>query len=152
VKLEQFPIVIGVLVFLIALAIAYDSMSPEERRPFRERRRRQRADLNRAGELFVALGTACVAAALIGRDSWRWGTIAVFTAVALLVVGAALNRQFLRELLLFRGASRRATEDEPAGRPASSVDTGRPIRGKGDSRVGPVTRLAATPSQRMRIR
>ncbi|HYN79929.1 MAG TPA: hypothetical protein VES88_00390 [Gemmatimonadaceae bacterium] len=113
-KLEQLPIVIGVLVFLIALAIAYDSMSPEERRPFRERRRRQRADLNRTGELFVALGTACVAAALIGRDNWRWGNIAVFAAIALLVIGAALNHQFLKELLLFRGASRRATEDERA--------------------------------------
>ena len=151
-KLEQFPIVIGVLVFLIALAIAYDSMSPEERRPFRERRRRQRADLNRTGELFVALGTACVAAALIGRDSWRWGNIAVFTAVALLVVGAAFNRQFLRELLLFRGASRRATEDERATTNASPPIVGSSTRGNGGSRVTPVARLAATPSQRMRIR
>jgi hypothetical protein len=151
-KLEQFPIVIGVLVFLIALAIAYDSMSPEERRPFRERRRRQRADLNRTGELFVALGTACLAAALIGRDSWRWGNIAVFTAVALLVVGAAFNRQFLRELLLFRGASRRATEDERATTNASPPALGGATRGKGDSRITPVARLAATPSQRMRTR
>ena len=111
-KLEQFPILLGVIVLLIALAIGYDSMSPEERRPFKERRRRKRADLNRGGELLVAMGTASMAAALIGRDSWRWGTIAVFIGVALLVSGAALNRPFLKELLFFRGAARRATPNE----------------------------------------
>ena len=111
-KLAQFPILLGIIVLLIALAIGYDSMSPEERRPFKERRRRKRADLNRGGELLVAMGTASMAAALIGRDSWRWGTIAVFIGVALLVSGAALNRPFLKELLLFRGAARRATPNE----------------------------------------
>lgn len=111
-KLEQIPIVIGVIVLLVALAIGYDAFSPEERRPFRERRRRRRADLNRVGELLVALGTASMGVALIGRDSWRWGNIAVFAGVALLVAGTSLNRQFLKELLLFRGASRRATGDE----------------------------------------
>jgi hypothetical protein len=112
VKLEQFPILLGILVLLVALAIGYDSMSPEERRPFKERRRRKRADLNRGGELLVAMGTASMAAALMGRDSWRWGTIAVFIGVALLIAGASLNRPFLRELLLFRGASRRATPND----------------------------------------
>jgi len=112
VKLEQVPILIGIIVALIALAIGYDSISPEERRPFKERRRRKRADLNRGGELLVAMGTASMAAALIGRDSWRWGTVAVFTGVALLVAGAALNRPFLKELLFFRGASRRATPND----------------------------------------
>jgi hypothetical protein len=114
VKLEQFPIILGVIVFLIAVAIAYDSMSPEAGRPFRERRRRQRAELNRTGELFVALGAASFAAALVGREYWRWGTIAMFVAIALLIVGGALNRDFLREVLLFRGASRRAADDENA--------------------------------------
>lgn len=111
-KLEQIPIVLGVIVLLVALAIGYDALSPEERRPFRERRRRQRTDLNRGGELLVALGTASMGVALIGRDNWRWGNIAVFAGVVLLVAGTSLNRQFLKELLLFRGASRRATGDD----------------------------------------
>ena len=115
-RLEQFPIVVGVIVCLIALAIAYDAMSPEARRPFRERRRRRRAELNRGGELMVALGTASMGAALIGRDSWRWGTVAVFVGVALLIAGAVVNRQLLKEMLLFRGSSRRATEEEKATR------------------------------------
>ena len=117
-RLEQLPILFGVLVLLIALAIGYDSMSPEEKRPFKERRRRKRADLNRGGELLVAMGTASMAAALIGRDNWRWGTIAVFIGVVLLVAGASLNRPFLREMLLFRGASRRA----PPGDAPPKVD------------------------------
>lgn len=151
-KLEQIPIVFGILVFLIAVAIAYDSMSPEERRPFRERRRRQRAELNRTGELFVALGTACVAAALVGRDNWRWGNIAVFTAVALLIVGGALNREFLREMLLFRGASRRADPDEVAPTSADVPNRSAPAREKSDARVNRVSPIVGTPPQRMRIR
>jgi hypothetical protein len=69
----------------------------------------------------VAMGTASMAAALIGRDSWRWGTIAVFTGVALLVAGAALNRPFLKEMLLFRGASRRATPNDAPPRVSDDV-------------------------------
>lgn len=115
-RLEQLPIVLGVLVLLIAIAIAYDAFSPEERRPFKERRRRQRAELNRTGEMLVALGTASMAAALMGRDSWRWQNIAVLAGVGLLIAGASLNRDFLKELLLFRGISRRTTENEAVPR------------------------------------
>ena len=122
-KLEQFPILLGIIVLLIALGIAYDSISPEESRPFRERRRRQRAEIHRGGELLVAMGTVSMAAALIGRDTWRWGTIAVFLGVVLLIIGGALNRPFLRELLLFRGVSRRASGDEA---PPIVNDVGQP--------------------------
>ena len=111
-RLEQVPIVLGVLVCLIAAGIIYDAASPEASRPFRERRRRQRAELNKPGEWFVALGTACLGAALIGRDDWRWGTIAILAGVSLLIVGGILNRGFLKETLLFRGASRRSEEAE----------------------------------------
>ena len=111
-KLEQVPILLGIIVLLVALAIGYDSISPAEKRPFRERRRRQRADIHRGGELLVAMGTVSMAAALIGRDTWRWGTIAVFFGVVLLIIGASLNRLFLREVLLFRGVSRRARDSE----------------------------------------
>ena len=111
-RLEQFPIVLGVLVCLIAAGIIYDAVSPEASRPFRERRRRQRAELNKPGEWFVALGTACLGAALIGRDDWRWGTIAILAGVSLFIVGGILNRGFLKETLLFRGASRRSEKAE----------------------------------------
>lgn len=111
-RLEYIPIVLGAIVLLIAAAIMYDAASPEQSRPFRERRRRMRAEPNTAGEWLVGLGTACLGAALIGSENWRWGTIAVLSGVVLLVLGAILNRTYLREMLLFRGAARRAEEME----------------------------------------
>ena len=48
-----------------------------------------------------------MAAALIGRDTWRWGTIAVLAGASLIVIGALMNRAYLKEVLLFRGAARR---------------------------------------------
>lgn len=97
---------------LIAAGIIFDAVSPDQIRPFRERRRRQRAEINTAGEWLVGLGTACLGAALIGNEVWRWTTIAVLSGTVLLVLGAILNRTYLREILLFRGASRRTEETE----------------------------------------
>jgi hypothetical protein len=111
-KLEQVPIVIGVIVCLIAAAIVYDAVRPDLVRPGRERRRRERAEINTPGEWLVALGTACIGASLIGRDDWRWGTIAVIAGGTFLMLGGIMNRAFLKETLLFRGAARRTQELE----------------------------------------
>jgi hypothetical protein len=48
-----------------------------------------------------------MAAALMGRDTWRWGTISVLVGSVLLVIGAIMNRVYLKEVLFFRGAARR---------------------------------------------
>lgn len=106
-KLEQLPIIIGVLIALIGLTIALDAWQAGGVAPLRERRRRTRAVPHKAGQTFVALGTLCMAAALIGRDTWRWGTVSVLAGSALLILGAIMNRQYLKEVLLFRGAARR---------------------------------------------
>jgi xanthine/uracil permease len=106
-RLEQLPIVLGVLVALIGLTIALDAWQAGGVAPLRERRRRTRAVPHKAGQTLVALGTLCMAAALIGRDTWRWGTISVIAGSVLLVIGAIMNRQYLKEVLLFRGAARR---------------------------------------------
>ena len=53
-----------------------------------------------------------MAAALIGRDTWRWGTISVLAGSALLIVGATMNRKYLKEVLLFRGAARRGAGEK----------------------------------------
>jgi hypothetical protein len=50
----------------------------------------------------------CMAAALMGRDSWRYTNVAVIAGTLTITFGALLNRVYLRELLLFRGAARRA--------------------------------------------
>lgn len=106
-RLEQFPIILGIVVALIGLTIALDAWQAGGVAPLRERRRRTRAMPHKAGQTLVALGTLCMAAALIGRDTWRWGTISVIAGSVLLVSGAIMNRVYLREVLLFRGAARR---------------------------------------------
>ena len=106
-KLEQLPLILGVLIALIGLTIALDAWQAGGVAPLRERRRRARAVPHKAGQTLVALGTLCMAAALMGRDTWRWGTIAVLAGSALLILGALMNKQYLKEVLLFRGAARR---------------------------------------------
>ena len=106
-KLEHLPIILGVLIALIGLAIALDAWQAGGVAPLRERRRRTRAVPHKAGQTLVAFGTLCMAAALIGRDTWRWGTICVMVGSGLLIIGAIMNRAYLKEVLLFRGAARR---------------------------------------------
>jgi hypothetical protein len=111
-KIEQFPLLLGVLVALGGLTILLDAWQAGGVAPLRERRRRIRAVPNKGGQTLVALGTMCMAAALLGRDTWRWGTISVLAGSALLVIGAILNRAYLKEVLLFRGAARRGEGDK----------------------------------------
>jgi xanthine/uracil permease len=106
-RLEQLPILLGVLVALIGLTILRDAWQAGGVAPLRERRRRTRAVPHKAGQTLVAMGTLCMAAALVGRDTWRWATISVLVGSALLIVGAVMNRLYLKEVLLFRGAARR---------------------------------------------
>ena len=110
-RLEQLPILIGVLVALIGLTILLDAWQAGGVAPLRERRRRTRAVPHKAGQTLVAIGTLCMAAALVGRDTWRWATISVLAGSALLIIGAIMNRQYLKEVLLFRGAARRGQGD-----------------------------------------
>jgi hypothetical protein len=110
-RLEQLPILLGVLVALIGLTILLDAWQAGGVAPLRERRRRTRAVPHKAGQTLVAIGTLCMAAALMGRDTWRWGTISVLVGSALLIIGAIMNRQYLKEVLLFRGAARRGQGD-----------------------------------------
>jgi hypothetical protein len=111
-KLEQLPIFLGVLVALIGLTIALDAWQAGGVAPLRERRRRTRALPHKAGQTLVALGTLCMAAALIGRDTWRWGTVSVLAGSSLLIIGAIMNRKYLKEVLLFRGAARRGVGEQ----------------------------------------
>jgi hypothetical protein len=110
-RLEQLPILLGVLVALIGLTILLDAWQAGGVAPLRERRRRTRTLPHKAGQTLVAIGTLCMAAALMGRDTWRWATISVLAGSALVIIGAIMNRQYLKEVLLFRGAARRGQGD-----------------------------------------
>ncbi len=115
-KLEQIPVILGFLVAIIGIVLIYDAMKADTS-IFRERRRRARAPIDRNGELLVAGGVFCEAAALIGRDTWRWGTVMVIAGGVMLFAGAILNRAHLKEMLLFRGAARRADPDQKVENP-----------------------------------
>lgn len=106
-KLEQLPILLGLLMAIAGLTILLDAWQAGGVSPLRERRRRTRTVPHKAGQSLVALGTLCMGAALIGRDTWRWGTISVLAGILLLLIGAIMNRVYLKEILLFRGAARR---------------------------------------------
>ena len=111
-SLEQFPIVLGIIVILIGLTMALDAWQAGGVSPFRERRRRTRAVPHKLGQTMVAVGTVCLGIALIGRDTWRYTTITVLIGSVLLVAGAIMNRVYLKEILLFRGAARRGQGEE----------------------------------------
>ena len=125
-QLEQIPVFVGVVVAILGLGVVLDAQLPEGMSQARERRRRERAPRHRGGETLVGLGILAMAAALIGRDTWRFGTIAVLAGAVLLAAGAWLNRGYLREALVFRGAARRGEKrSEPrVAQPNGTATTG----------------------------
>jgi hypothetical protein len=109
-RLEHIPIILGALVALIGLGFIADGWMPDTGTPSTERRRRMRTERNRVGEAIVGLGILCMAAALIGRDTWRYGTVSVLAGGVLIVLGAIMNAAFLKESVVFRGPARRGVE------------------------------------------
>jgi len=118
VRLELIPLIVGVLVVLAGLALFVDSRLADSEVRVEERRRRARTERDRLGEAFIGVGIVALGAALIGRDAWVYGNVAVLVGVVCLAVGAFRNRQYLRELLFFRGAARRGrSADRPSDVP-----------------------------------
>jgi hypothetical protein len=106
-RLEQIPVFVGVVVAILGLGLVLDAQLPEGFSQSRERRRRERTERHRGGETLVGLGIIAVGAALIGRDTWRFGTLTILIGAVLLAVGAWFNREYLREVFAFRGVARR---------------------------------------------
>ena len=144
-RLEQVPLFVGVIVAILGLGLVLDAQLPEGFSQSRERRRRERAQRNRPGETLMGLGVIAMAAALIGSDAWRFGTMAVLAGLLLLGAGGWLNRDYLRELILFRGPSRRG---EKRSGPRAGVAT--PKAGTDSSDITPpvVPGLADSPAAR----
>jgi energy-converting hydrogenase Eha subunit A len=107
VRVETIPLIIGVLLALIGVGLIADAWLPEQVLYRSERRRRARAERNAGGEAAIGFGVVCMAAALIGRDTWPYSTVAVIAGALLIVVGAWLSRSYLRERISNRGALRR---------------------------------------------
>ena len=106
-RAETIPIIFGVIVGLMGLGLVLDGQLPDYTAVKRERRRRKRIERSRGGETMLGLAMLAFAAALIGRDVWRYRIVAVMVGVVLLVLGTWANRAFIRELIVNRGAMRR---------------------------------------------
>ena len=141
-RLEQIPLFFGVIVAILGLALVLDAQLPEGFSPARERRRRERPERHRGGQSLVGVGIIAISAALIGRDTWRFGTLSVLAGVLLVAAGAWLNREYLRESMVFRGAARRG-EKRHAPR-AESTPSQAPVR----SEVRVMPGLADSPPPR----
>jgi len=127
VRIETLPLILGILVALLGIGIIFDAWTPDAATVSPERRRRPRIERHRNGEALIGLGVLALAAAFIGRDSWRYSVLVVIIGTVFLLVGAILNRHYVRELFVNRGPLRRrdpvALEDEPA----ELTDTQTPI-------------------------
>jgi len=112
-RAETIPLILGVLVGLMGVGLMLDAQLPDYTVVKRERRRRKRVERSRGGELLTGLAMLAFAAALIGRDTWRYRILAVIVGTVLLVFGTIANRAFIREAIVNRGPLRRTpTPDE----------------------------------------
>jgi hypothetical protein len=107
VRIETFPLIIGILVALVGIGILFDAWTPDATTVSQERRRRPRIERHRNGEALIGLGVLALAAAFIGRDSWSYSVLVVIIGAVFLLVGAVLNRHYVRELFVNRGPLRR---------------------------------------------
>jgi len=110
-RIEIVPLIVGALLGLIGLGLILDAWTPDEVIVKRERRRRKRIERNRGGEAAIGFGVLCMAAAFIGRDTWRYSVIAVIAGAVVMLYGVIRNARYLGHMISDRGALRR----RPAG-------------------------------------
>jgi hypothetical protein len=127
VRIELIPLIVGGLLGLLGLGLLADAWIPEDAAPFRERRRRPRTERSLGGEAMIGLGVLCMAAAVISRDTWDYVNVAVIVGVVLLLIGAWMNRRYLRDRIVNRGALRR---DEDGRAQRHEKDAPPPPRGR----------------------
>lgn len=109
-KIETIPLILGALIALMGLGLVLDARLPDRAPGGSERRRRARRERSRGGELMIGLGVMAMGAAVAGRDTWRYSILATLAGVLLVLIGAWVNRAYLRDLVANRGASRRRDE------------------------------------------
>jgi hypothetical protein len=125
-RLEILPLVLGALIGVVGLLLVWDAWAPDDLIPS-ERRSRPRLERDRPGETFVGLGAVAMAAAFIGRDTWRWDTVAVIVGALLLLIGALRNRRYLRQLFSRPARKPPIVAAEPPATPVPSIITPRQL-------------------------
>jgi hypothetical protein len=118
-RLETLPLVLGVLIGLAGAGLILDGWVPDEA-VRSERRRRPRRGRDRVGEALVGFGLLAIAAALMGRDTWRYTTVAALAGTVLLLWGAQRNSRYLRDV--FVGPDRARPARGPGAPALPTVD------------------------------
>jgi len=123
-RLETIPLIIGGLFALTGLVLLADAVIADGSFAPTERRQRARAQRNLWGEAILGVGILAVAAALIGRDVWRYTTVAMLAALVLCVIGLALNWRYVGSMLSGRPAAARKIESAPDAPGSTEKDRG----------------------------
>jgi hypothetical protein len=114
-RLEHLPLLLGLLFVVAGVALIADALLREQ--PLMvDRRKRSRPQRHRGGQVAIGIGTLAVAAALFGRDGWRYGTVAVMLGVVAFGIGVWLNWAYVRDFML-GPEPRVVVPDEPESRP-----------------------------------
>jgi hypothetical protein len=125
VRVEVIPLIFGGLAALVGLGLLADAWIPEDMTRIRERRRTVRTERSLGGEAAIGVGMLCVAAALIGRDTWDYVTVAIIAGAILLIIGSWMNRRFLHDRIVNRGALRRGEPGRTARHEKDAPPPGR---------------------------
>jgi hypothetical protein len=128
-RLELLPLIIGIIVGLVGLALIVDAWTPDDIIVKRERRRHPRIERSRGGEAWIGFGVLGMAAAFVGRDTWSYSVVAVIAGTAFLLLGVLMNWRYLGARISNRGALRR----RPAGSVGSAGSAGR-VAGTNEAR------------------
>lgn len=106
-RIELVPLILGLIVGFVGVALVFDAWTVDEIIIKRERRRRPRRERHRGGEAAIGFGVLCMAAAFIGRDTWAYSVVVVMAGTVLLLYGAWRNRKYLYDMIANRGPLRR---------------------------------------------
>lgn len=101
-RLETLPLILGVLIGLVGLALVFDAWVPDNIIVPEERRKRPRRERDRWGEALVGMGAIAMAATFVGRDTWRYSIIAVIAGALMLLWGAKRSSGYLKGLFTNR--------------------------------------------------
>ncbi len=97
-RLETIPLIVGGLIGLVGVLLLFDAWMPEVFAGETERRQHKRRERDRFGEALVGFGVLAMAAAFMGRDTWRYSILTVIAGSVLLLWGVKRNSGYLREV------------------------------------------------------
>src|SRR5688572_2403768 len=98
-RIDLLPIILGAVLGLIGLGLLFDAWAADRMSASVERRRRPREERDRKGEALVGLGVLAMAAAFIGRDTWRYSIVTVIAGAVLMLWGIKRNGAYLRGVM-----------------------------------------------------